>query len=217
MSLRTVAILSLAGAALALGLCGCGRSSADDAISPRIEIPSSASPRDVAVLDVAGFGEVRVELLNDLAPKTAAHFERLAESHYYDGTTFHRVVPGVLAQGGDPNTRDRDPRNDGAGGDEERVADERPAVSHVRGVVSLANRGWPNSGGAQFFILAGDALHLDGNFAAFGRVTAGLDVVDRIAAAERDVYGRYGPIDRPLTNVVLRQVRIERAEPASLP
>jgi cyclophilin family peptidyl-prolyl cis-trans isomerase len=203
--------------ALALALASCGdpareaRGEAPAPPGPAIEVPAAASPRDVAVLVVDGFGEIRIELLADLAPLTTAHFVELAERDYYDGTTFHRVIPDFMIQGGDPNTRDRDPRNDGMGGQQDRVEDERPDVSQLRGVVGLANRGVPNSGGSQFYILVADQRHLDGEYAVFGRVTAGMDVVDRIAAVERDLYGRHGPIDRPVHDVVLRDVRIERA------
>jgi len=182
-----------------------------------VPVPEAAAPRDVAVIEVAGMGEIRIELLADVAPLTAAHFASLAERGYYDGVTFHRVVPGFMIQGGDPNTRDRDPRNDGQGGQQEPVADERPAVSHVRGIVSLANRGVPNSGATQFFIVLEDARHLDGQFATFGRVIAGMDVVDRIAAVERDVYARHGPAERPVQDVVMKRVRIERAKPETVP
>jgi cyclophilin family peptidyl-prolyl cis-trans isomerase len=203
--------------ALALALASCGdpareaRGEAPAPPGPAIEVPAAASPRDVAVLVVDGFGEIRIELLADLAPLTTAHFVALAERDTYDGTTFHRVVPDFMIQGGDPNTRDRDPRNDGLGGQQERVEDERPALSQVRGIVGLANRGTANSGGSQFYILVADQRHLDGQYAVFGRVTAGMDVADRIAAVERDLYGRHGPIDRPVRDVVLRDVRIERA------
>lgn len=171
----------------------------------------------MAVVEVADMGEIRIELLADVAPLTTRHFVELAEQGYYDGTTFHRVVPGFMIQGGDPNTRDRDPRNDGAGGLEPTVPDERPAVSQVRGIVGLANRGIPDSGAAQFFIVVADSRHLDGQYAVFGRVTSGMDVVDRIAAVDRDIYGRYGPEDRPLHDVVMKHVRIERAQPVRVP
>lgn len=177
-------------------------------------VPQVAAPRDVAVIEVAGLGEIRFELLADVAPLTAAHFASLAEQSYYDGVTFHRVVPGFMLQGGDPNTRDRDPRNDGLGGGEPLVPDERPAVSHVRGIVSLTNRGFPNSAGMQFFILVADARHLDGLHALFGRVTSGMDVVDRITASDLDLYGRHGPPNRPTRDVVIEKVRIERAQPS---
>jgi cyclophilin family peptidyl-prolyl cis-trans isomerase len=209
----------LAVAALALALASCsereGQVNGEEpgAAGPIVEVPAATSPRDVAVLVVDGFGEIRIELLSDLAPRTAAHFVELAERDYYDGTSFHRVIPDFMIQGGDPNTRDRDPRNDGLGGQQERIADERPELSQLRGLVGLANRGVPNSGGSQFFILVADARHLDGEYAVFGRVTDGMDVVDRIAAVERDLYGRHGPIDRPTRNVVLSDVRIERAAP----
>ncbi len=210
--------LRAGGAALALALLSCGDPAGEEApLAPLVEVPRPAAPRDVAVLDVNGFGEVRIELLADLAPVTAAHFAALARRDYYDGTSFHRVVPGFLVQGGDPLTRDRDPRNDGAGGGAERVADERPSLSLVRGIVALANSGSANSAGAQFFILVADARQLDGKYAVFGRVSAGMEVVDRIATTPRDEYGRFGPVDRPLANVVMKDVRIERAQPGAVP
>ena len=204
-------------AALALALAACGDSGAPPEPGPPVPVPEAAVPRDVAVIEVADFGEIRVELLADVAPRTAAHFATLAEQGYFDGITFHRVVPGFMIQGGDPNTRDRDPRNDGLGGQERKIQDERPAVSHVRGIVSLANRGLPDSGATQFFIVLEDARHLDGQFAVFGRVVAGMDVVDRIATVERDVYARHGPAERPVRDVVMKRVRIERAKPGAVP
>ena len=212
---------SAAGLALALALLACGDPAGEPGAPPEpgppVPVPEAAAPRDVAVIEVAGLGEIRFELLADVAPLTAAHFASLAEQGYYDGVTFHRVVPGFMLQGGDPNTRDRDPRNDGQGGQQHPVRDERPAISHVRGIVSLANRGTPNSAATQFFIVLADARHLDGQFAAFGRVTEGMDVADRIAAVERDVYGRHGPEERPVQDVVMTRVRIERAKPGAVP
>ena len=202
---------------LAFVACSDPSGDAGGAPPPRVEVPEAQGPRDVAVLDVAGMGEIRIELLADVAPVTTGHFVGLAEQGFYDGTTFHRVVPDFMIQGGDPNTRDRDPRNDGVGRSQLTVRDERPAVSHVRGTVSLANRALRNTGGTQFFIVVADALHLDGRYALFGRVTSGMDVVDRIAAVERDVYGRHGPMERPVENVVVTRVRIERAKPGAVP
>ena len=217
-SVRRRSLPPAIGVALALAVMGCG----EDAPSasepgPPVPVPEAAAPRDVAVIEVADLGEIRFELLADVAPVTAGHFASLAEQGFYDGVTFHRVVPGFMIQGGDPNTRDRDPRNDGLGGQEHEVKDERPALSHVRGIVSLANRGLPNSGATQFFIVLEDARHLDGQFAAFGRVVAGMDVADRIATVERDVYARHGPAERPVRDVVMKRVRIERAKPGAVP
>jgi peptidyl-prolyl cis-trans isomerase B (cyclophilin B) len=206
-------------AALAFGVLACGEAEpgAPPPAAAPVRVPEAAAPRDAVVLEIAGMGEIRIELLADVAPVTAAHFASLAEQGLYDGTTFHRVVPGFMIQGGDPNSRDRDPRNDGQGGEGHEVADERPAVSHVRGIVSLANRGIPNSASMQFFIVLTDSLHLDGSFAPFGRVASGMDVVDRVAAVERDVYGRHGPEDRPIENVVISRARLERAQAAAVP
>jgi peptidyl-prolyl cis-trans isomerase B (cyclophilin B) len=203
-------------AALAFGLLACGEAEPEAPPAP-VPVPEASAPRDVAVLEIAGLGEIRLELLADVSPATAAHFAAHVEQGFYDGTTFHRVVPGFIIQGGDPNSRDRDPRNDGQGVPGHDVRDERPAVSHVRGIVSLANRGHPDTGSTQFFIVLGDARDLDGSFAVFGRVVSGMDVADRIAAVERDVYGRHGPEHRPVANVVISHARIERAKPGAVP
>jgi peptidyl-prolyl cis-trans isomerase B (cyclophilin B) len=118
-----------------------------------------------------------------------------------------------MIQGGDPNSRNRDPRDDGTGGPGYTIDDEFSQVSHTRGMVSMANTGAPKSAGSQFFIVVADSPHLDGKYTLFGRVTEGMDVADRIVATERDIYGRHGPRDRPLENVVIAAIRIER--PAS--
>ncbi len=174
-------------------------------------VPEAKTPRDVAVLEVAGYGEIRIELLGDLAPVTVAQFERLAEADFYDGTTFHRLIPGFMIQGGDPKSKNRDPRDDGTGVADPLLPDETSGVSHVRGIVSMANRGRPNTGSCQFFITVADVTRLDGGYTSFGRVIAGMEVVDKIVAAPRDEFGRHGPPDRPLADVVIADVRIERA------
>jgi len=143
-----------------------------------------------AILEVEGFGEIRLEFLRDAAPKTVDHFIALARKGSFDGTRFHRIVPGFMIQGGNP----RAGRN---------VEDEFGATPHVRGTVSLANRGYPDSGAGEFFIVAADAPALDGKYAAFARVSAGLDVADQIAALDRDAR------DQPVRDVVITRVRIE--------
>ncbi len=212
---RPAGILAIALFELAaLVACGAGESAPEAPASqpPAVEAQAPlAGPPELAVLRVRDLGEVRIELLPEKAPKTVAHFKQLAESGFFDGTTFHRVIPDFMIQGGDPNTRDRDPRNDGKGGPGHNIPDELSDVSHARGSVSMANRGRPNSGGSQFFIVVSDSPHLDGKYSVFGRVTAGMEVADRVAATPRDEYGRYGPPDRPLDNVVVESVRIELA------
>ena len=103
-----------------------------------------------------------------------------------------------MIQGGCPNTRNADPRDDGKGGGERFLEDEFSDLPHGRGAVSMANRGSRNSGGTQFFIVQGDASHLDGKHTVFGRVIEGMEVVDAIAKLEIDKFGRYGPPDRPI-------------------
>jgi cyclophilin family peptidyl-prolyl cis-trans isomerase len=144
-----------------------------------------------------------------------AYFTGLVAAGHYDGTTFHRVIPDFMIQGGDPNTRDRDPRNDGQGGLEPVAPDEFSEISHLPGIVSLANRGGEGTAGTQFFIVLEPARPLDGSYTVFGRVVGGMDVVERIAAVERDVYGRWGPRDRPREDVVIESIRIEPARPAA--
>ena len=203
------------------GAPGCGRDEAsqappETAPAPQIVAPPPAqAPRPIAVLSVEGFGEIRIELLPEVAPKTVENFIKLAEEESYDGTTFHRVIPDFMIQGGDPNSRNRDPRDDGQGGPGYTIEDEFSQVSHTRGMVSMANTGRPKSGGPQFFITVQHKPHLDGGYSLFGRVLEGMDVVDRIATVERDQYGRYGPQDRPMENVVIGSIRIERPETAA--
>jgi cyclophilin family peptidyl-prolyl cis-trans isomerase len=214
---RVVGICGGLGLLLALA-CGEPGSPASTGPARRFgPVPEASAPRDVAVLEVSGFGAIRIELLGDLAPATVAQFERLAESGFYDGTTFHRVIPGFMIQGGDPKSRNRDPRDDGTGVADAMLPDEHSGVSHVRGIVSMANRGRPGTGSCQFFITVADVKRLDGGYTAFGRVVEGMDVVDRIVRVPRDEYGRHGPPDRPLENVVIASVRIERAAPAASP
>jgi peptidyl-prolyl cis-trans isomerase B (cyclophilin B) len=171
-----------------------------------------AGPHDVAVLTLRGLGEIRIELLPEIAPKTVANFATLADSGFYDGTQFHRVIPGFMMQGGDPNTKEADAREFGRGGPGYTIEDEFNALSHRRGVVSMANSGTPNTGGSQFFILDTDTPRLDGRHTAFGRVVAGMDVVDAAMNVEIDTYGRYGPRDRPYPEpIVIESIRIEKA------
>ena len=121
------------------------------------------------------------ELYPEVAPKSVANFVKLAESKFYDGLTFHRIVPGFVIQGGDP-------LGNGTGGPGWHIPGEFAAngfkndLQHVRGVLSWARAQDPNSAGSQFFIMVDDAPYLDGQYAAFGRLTAGLGVVDQIVA-----------------------------------
>jgi len=165
----------------------------------------------VAVLRVRDMGEIRIALRPDQAPQTVANFEKLAGEKFYEGITFHRVIPGFMIQTGDPLSKDRDPRNDGMGGPGYKIPDEIKGLHHRRGTVSMANAG-PNTGGSQFFILVDEAPQLDAKHAVFGRVLSGMEVVDAIVNVERDQYGRHGPPDRPMKDVTIESVTIEPAK-----
>jgi len=206
----------VAAAMLAVGLFGtaCGR---DQVRTDEIE-PDAAEafvwpsgPHPTVTLEVEGRGTITIELYPELAPRTVENFIALAEQDFYDGTTFHRVVPGFMIQGGDPNSRDDDPRNDGLGGPEHRIPDEHNAAPHVRGAVSMANDGQPDSGGSQFFIVQSDSTQLDGRFTLFGRVIDGMAVVDAISEVEVDLHGRWSKPGRPLENVVIADVTVDEA------
>ena len=168
--------------------------------------PDSA-PREIAVVRVRGYGEIRFGLLADKAPRHVANFKALAAAYFYDGTTFHRVIPNFMIQGGDPNSKDADPRNDGYGGPGYFLKAEFNDVPHRPGIVSMGHGADPDTAGSQFFIMTSASEkwrpELDGKFTAFGELVSGQDVVDRISAAPRNA------ADRPLENVVIESVRIE--------
>lgn len=206
---RSLVTTALLAAVLLLSACGRGEVPATDPDSASAaEFVWPSGPRPVVTLEIEGRGPITIELFPELAPKTVANFLALAEQDFYDGTTFHRVVPGFMIQGGDPNSRDRDPHNDGFGGPGHTIPDELNPAPHVRGAVSMAKTGAANSGGSQFFIVEQDSPQLDGKYSLFGRVIDGMAIVDAISAVEVDVHGRWGRPDRPLENVVIRDVVI---------
>ncbi len=188
-----------------------------------VPVPPSMTPRDVAVVTVEGLGEIHIELLPSLAPASVANFIKLAGSDTYDGTLFHRVIPGFTIQGGDPNSKDDDPENDGRGGPGYGIQDEFSDVSFVRGIVGMARTDKPNSAGSQFFIVHEDARHLDGEYTVFGHVVRGIDVVDAMTLLPIDTEGANGPKSRPVDDLVISDIRIESssasrdAEPAPQP
>lgn len=154
-------------------------------------------------IDIKDFGKIKVELLPDTAPVSVNNFMYLAEKGFYDGLTFHRVINGFMIQGGCP-------KGNGTGGPGWTIKGEFKAngvdntIKHKRGVISMARAQNPNSAGSQFFIMHEDAPHLDGMYAAFGRVTEGIDVVDAVAEVATDRFN-----DKPLKPVVIDSVKIE--------
>ena len=147
--------------------------------------------------------QIKIELLPEYAPKTVANFEKLVKEGFYNGLTFHRIIPGFMIQGGDP-------LGNGMGGAKEKIPGEfkqngfaQNTLKHVRGVISMARAYDPDSASSQFFIMHADAPHLDGAYAAFGRVVEGLDVVDEIAATPTDYR------DAPRVRVGIKTVTID--------
>jgi len=138
-----------------------------------------------AVLET-NFGRIVFELLPNPAPETVRNFVKLAQSSFYDGTLFHRVIPGFMIQGGDPNTKKPDKSKWGVGGPGHTIKAEFNSKSHLRGIVSMARAMDPNSAGSQFFIVTTDSTFLDRQYTVFGQVTEGMDVADKIVNLPRD-------------------------------
>lgn len=132
------------------------------------------------------FGKIVFKLLPDLAPETVRSFEKLSKSGFYDGTLFHRVIPGFMIQGGDPNTKSPDKSKWGSGGPGYMLKAEFNSKSHLRGIVSMARAIDPDSAGSQFFIVTTDSTFLDRQYTAFGEVIEGIEVADKIVKLPRD-------------------------------
>ena len=169
----------------------------------------AADTDQVAVIETK-FGKVAVEFYEKDAPKTVANFIKLAKGGFYNGTTFHRVIPGFMIQGGDPNSKDNDRSNDGAGGPGYTVPAEIKR-DHKRGTVATARLGDAvnparASSGSQFFINVKDNDFLNGGYTVFGNVIAGMDVVDKIVAVPRDRG------DNPLEKVEMQVIVTTRAD-----
>jgi len=164
---------------------------------------------EVAVISTPK-GDIVLEFYPKVAPLHVANFKKLAKAGFYDGTTFHRVVPGFVIQGGDPNSKDGDPANDGTGGPGYSVKAEFSDLPHEKGILSMARSSDPNSAGSQFFIVLARAHHLDNKpgkpgYTVFGNVIKGLDIVDAIGKQKRDPSN---PQDRATAAVVMKSVRI---------
>ena len=143
-------------------------------------IPEPVTNDDIVVMATSR-GTMKLKLFPDIAPNHCNNFKKLANSTFYDGTTFHRIIPGFMIQGGDINSRDNNPKNDGQGGPGWQVDAEFNKVPHKRGILSMARSNDPNSAGSQFFICVADAPNLDGKYTAFGEVIENVHVADHIA------------------------------------
>jgi peptidyl-prolyl cis-trans isomerase B (cyclophilin B) len=133
------------------------------------------------------FGDMEIVFFPDKAPNHVQNFIKFAKSGYYNGTIFHRVIPGFMIQGGDPNTKDpKRPETYGMGGPSEKLKAEFNDTPHRRGIVSMARTNDPNSAGSQFFIVVKDSNFLDGQYTAFGEVVKGMEVADKIVSLPRN-------------------------------
>ena len=156
----------------------------------------------MVVIELENGKEIKLELYPDKAPITTANFLKLVEAGFYDGLIFHRVIKGFMIQGGDPT-------GTGMGGAKEKIKGEFLAngvandIKHVRGVISMARSKHPDSASSQFFIMHEDSPHLDGQYAAFGKVIEGMEAVDEIAQSETD------DGDRPLRDIRMKRVYAE--------
>ena len=166
--------------------------------------PMSAYDNKVAELHTTE-GDITIRFYPDVAPNHVKNFIDLAQKGFYNGTKFHRVIPGFMIQGGDPNTISGDPNTWGTGGSPDRLKAEFNNVHHARGIVSMARSNDPNSASSQFFICVADAPSLDGQYTVFGAVTKGMDVADKIVSAPR------GRFDRPNSPVTIKSIDIRDA------
>jgi len=147
--------------------------------------PTLVTVNDTVIMET-NRGTMKLKLFPNIAPKHCKNFKKLANSGYYDGTKFHRIIPGFMIQGGDINSRDNNQYNDGQGGPGWTVDAEFNDIPHKRGILSMARSSNPNSAGSQFFICVADAFHLDGKYTAFGEVIENIHVADHIVKSPTD-------------------------------
>lgn len=190
-----------------LGICVCSACGSGEEAETAETPENLLSGTYEAVIEIEDYGTIKVELDADTAPITVTNFVELAESGFYDGLTFHRVINGFMMQGGDPE-------GNGMGGSGENIKGEfaengvENDIAHVRGVISMARSKAYDSASSQFFIMQADAPHLDGSYAAFGHVTEGIDIVDAICT-ETPVTDNNGTVEAAnqpvITSIVITE------------
>lgn len=164
--------------------------------------PQSDAKNPIVTITMASGEEIKVELYPQIAPNTVKNYISLVKKGFYNGTTFHRVIPGFMIQGGDPE-------GNGSGGPGYNIKGEftsngfKNDLKHERGIISMARTRVPDSAGSQFFIMVAAAPSLDGDYAAFGKVISGMEVVDKIVNTPR------GGEDKPLQNQVMKSVTVD--------
>lgn len=179
--IKKVIVLTLT---LTLMLCGCGSTASQTGSSGANSSQDKTARKNHVEIQVKDYGTIKAELYPDLAPITVSNFLSLANNGFYNGLTFHRIISGFMIQGGDPN-------GNGTGGSDQNIKGEFSAngvennLSHTRGVLSMARSQDNDSASSQFFIMHADGAYLDGQYAAFGKVTEGMEIVDEICKKTR--------------------------------
>jgi peptidyl-prolyl cis-trans isomerase B (cyclophilin B) len=180
-------------------------------------IPESTKARNARAVIKTKFGDIEIKFLPEVAPNHVDNFIKLAKSGFYNGTIFHRVIPGFMIQGGDPNTKDSLKKNAyGQGGPGHNVKAEFSDFPHKRGMVSMARANDPDSAGSQFFIVVEDSRFLDRKYTIFGEVVKGIGVADKIVALPRVMCqtgaptpADKGPCDNPIDRVEMTVTIVE--------
>ena len=200
-----VALAVLVACGAGIGVAVAARSGSDGQQSSAPGATGDTAATDWVEIAIEGYGAITAELYGNIAPVTVANFMKLVDEGFYDGLTFHRIISGFMIQGGDPN-------GNGTGGSSEKIKGEFSAngvensIGHVRGVLSMARSSAYDSASSQFFIMHADAAYLDGQYAAFGRVLEGLEVVDAICENTRvqDSNGTVARADQPVIEHIRR-------------
>ena len=206
-------IISALAMAMSLAMVSCGSNniktenydSSSNSSTPIVDVENLP----IATIKVKDYGTIEAELYPNKATNTVNNFIELANSGFYDGLTFHRIVEGFMNQGGDP-------KGDGTGGPGYSIKGEFSAngynnndLKHTTGVLSMARAKNPDSAGSQFFIMAGDAPSLDGQYAAFGKVINGLDVVEAINNTKVEINKATGEKSTPVTPIIIEEIRVD--------
>jgi len=187
---------------LIFSLTSCGQASNEGKPHNATAYPSDVKENPIVTITMENGQKIFIELYPKVAPNTVANFISLVEKGFYDGLTFHRVIPGFMIQGGDPN-------GNGTGGPGYHIKGEftyngfKNDLKHERGVISMARAQDPDSAGSQFFIMVASSPQLDGQYAAFGKVIKGMDVVDKIVTVETD------DMDKPLKEQKMKTVTVD--------
>jgi len=197
---KIISLIMVIALSLSLAACTGGNKGSDAGSSTSVDYSSDTNP--VAEIVMSDGSIIKIELYPEAAPNTVNNFISLANRGFYDGLTFHRIIPGFMIQGGDP-------KGDGTGVPGYSIAGEfkdngfQNNLKHTRGVISMARSQSYDSAGSQFFIMVADAPSLDGKYAAFGKVTQGMEVVDKIVGSQRDSN------DKPLEPIVVSKINVD--------